>query len=408
MATVEIRKNKNGHVTSIRLRQYAGRDENGIEYERQSKTVKVPANLTQRTLKRFIEEERIKFEDECAEGLHIGKIRFREYAEYVLQLKAATGVKRSTLERYESMLKRINKAIGRFKLADITVMKLNKFYMSLSEDGQNEKTGEGLSPKTILEHHRLISTILGTAYNEGLIAFNPAERATTPRQEKHEPEFFTAEQLKTILKASDNEPIQWRSLTYFLALTGCRRGEALGLSWSDVDFEKGLVTIHKNLLHSDRSHKLYLDTPKTSNSIRIIKVPKTMLNLFEELQVYQSQQKEMFGDFWHETGLVWTRYRSNGERAKQRLFPGDPMHPDSLNAFYRKFGKRLKIKIHPHMFRHTLPSLLIPEGVPVAVISKQLGHSEPAFTASVYTHILQESTAEAEDTYAELLLGEDK
>lgn len=408
MATVEIRKNNSGKVTSIRLRQYAGRDERGNEYQRQSKTVKVPANLTQRALKRFIEEERLKFEDECAEGLHLGKIRFREYAEYVLQLKAASGIKRSTLERYASMLKRINLVLGRYKLTDITVMKLNKFYMSLSEDGQNEKTGEGLSPKTILEHHRLISTILGTAYNEGLIAFNPAERAITPRQERHEPEFFTAEQLRMILKASDQESIRWRSLTYFLSLTGCRRGEALGLSWQDIDFEKGLVTIRKNLLHSDRNHKLYLDTPKTSNSIRVIKVPEKMLNLFKELQTYQSKQKEQYGDFWHETGLVWTRYRSNGERAKQQLFPGDPMHPDSLNAYYRKLGQKLGFKIHPHMFRHTLPSLLIPEGVPVAVISKQLGHSEPSFTASVYTHILQESTAEAEDTYAEMLLGEDK
>lgn len=408
MATVEIRRNNKGEITSFRLRQYAGRDKNGIEYPKITKSVKMPKGLSSRAQKKFIENEKMKFEQERKEGILPSNERFSDYSEYVLKMKESNGVKKSTLDRYKSLLDRINDAFGGVKLTDITVARLNEFYLSLAEPGVNQKTGAGLAPKTILEYHRLISTILETAYKEGLVTFNAAERATPPRQRRKAPEFFTQDELSKILKASDDEPIQWKALTYFFSLTGCRRGEALGLTWNHIDFNTGLVTISGNLLYSEKEHRIYLSTPKTQSSVRVIKVPEVMLDIFRELYKYQQSQKTRYGDSWHDTGLVWTRYHNSGENAVVRMYPGDPMHPDSVNSYYAKFGAKIGIKIHPHMFRHTLPSILIPEGIPVPVISKQLGHSEPAFTASVYTHIIQQQVAKAEETYSSILLDPEK
>lgn len=405
MSAIEYRKNKRGEVTSIRLKRYAGRDDDGNELPKIVKTVKIPKGLGKREAKRFIKEEEEKFDHEADQGMTFANVRFSEYEEYFLHLKASQGLHRSTLARYKGMMERLNDAFGRKRLRDITVMDVNKFYMHLVEHDCNQKTGRELSPTTVHHYHELLSSILNMAYKEGIVAYNAAARATPPRRDKPHPEFFTEGQLHQILEAVDHAPIKWKSLIYFLALTGCRRGEALGLSWCNIDFDKGQVSVVKALSNDKEKHELGLDRTKTPSSVRVIKVPDMMLELFQELHEYQNTEREKFGDMWHETGLVWTRYRGSGGKSERKMYPGDPMHPDSLNDYLRKLSRKLGFKIHPHMFRHTLASILIPNGVPAVVISRQLGHSDPGFTEQEYTHVIQQNTAQAEETYADILLG---
>lgn len=84
-----------------------------------------------------------------------------------------------------------------------------------------------LSAKTILEYHRLISTILANAEKELLVPYNAAEKATPPSIKKKTPNYFQPEVVSEILTALEKEPLKWKLATILLISTGCRRGERL-------------------------------------------------------------------------------------------------------------------------------------------------------------------------------------
>ena len=112
------------------------------------------------------------------------RLKFEEHCNYVIDLKEPRGIKHSTIVRYKELAVRIYPAIGHIKLKDLRADHLNSFYTDLTKPGQNKRTGEGLSPKTILEHRRLISTVLDQAEREGLVPFNVAAKATLPKVSK--------------------------------------------------------------------------------------------------------------------------------------------------------------------------------------------------------------------------------
>lgn len=153
-----------------------------------------------------------------------------------------------------------------------------------------------LSNKTILEHHRLISTILGQADKELLIPFNPAEKATPPKVKRSSPDYYQPEEMDEILKALDNAPIKWKAITYLLIDTGCRRGEIMGLKWEKVNFETSVITIDCNLLYS-ANIGIYEDTTKTGE-VRAIKIAPQTLEVLKKWKAAYEQLKEDNGDRW--------------------------------------------------------------------------------------------------------------
>lgn len=136
-----------------------------------------------------------------------------------------------------------------------------------------------LSSKTILEHHRLISTILSQADKELLIPFNPAEKATPPKVKRSSPDYYQPEEMDEILNALENAPIKWKAITYLLIDTGCRRGEIMGLKWDKINFETSVITIDSNLLYS-ANIGIYEDTTKTGE-VRAIKIAPQTLEVCE-------------------------------------------------------------------------------------------------------------------------------
>ena len=135
-----------------------------------------------------------------------------------------------------------------------------------------EKNMEPLADKTILEHHRLISTILAQAEKEMLVPYNAAAKATPPRTTKKDPNYFQPETISAILEALESEPLKWRLITHLLIVTGCRRGEIMGLRWEKVDFDNNRVKIDRALI-SSKSKGVYEEITKTSY-IRYLTLPR--------------------------------------------------------------------------------------------------------------------------------------
>lgn len=457
MANIKRIDGKSG--PSFKITVTKGRDLSGKQL-RHYKTWVPDHPMTEKQMAKEAQRMAFEFEREIELGYQAdSRQTFAGYAEYVLDLKERTGTKYRTLDRYRELLQRINPAIGHLKLVDIRPQHLNAFYKNLGEVGISDRgdkarasvdiaammkerrtsraklaaeagisattvtamcqgktialatakaiagalgenierlftveKGSGqLAGKTILEHHRLIRTILAQAEREMLVPYNAAAKATPPKLKPREVDYFQPDDIARIRDALEKEPLKWQVITHLLLITGCRRGEVMGLRWSRVDFENRQVKIDTNLLYAPK-RGIYEDTTKTG-TVRFIKLPAETMDLLRQYRRWYLELRLKNGDRWHNTDFLFVK--DNGE----------PMIPDSITAWLRKFSMRHDLPhIHPHMFRHSMASILISSGKDIVSVSKRLGHAKVSTTTDIYSHIIQEADEQASECLADIML----
>lgn len=255
-----------------------------------------------------------------------------------------------------------------------------------------EKSIESLSVKTILEHHRLISTVLAQAEKEGLVPFNVAGRAILPKVEKKEVNYFQPEQVAAIRDALELEPIKWRTITHLLLITGARRGEVMGLKWDKVDFDSNRIHICNSVLYA-HDIGIYESTPKTATSTRYVTLPPETMQLLRQYRAWQREERFRLGEYYQDQGFLFAQDH------------GGPMNPDTVTDWLAKFSKRHGLPhINPHAFRHTMASMLYFNGVDSVSISKRLGHAQVSTTANIYAHVMAEADQRNADILSEIFL----
>lgn len=244
-----------------------------------------------------------------------------------------------------------------------------------------------LSDKTVLEHHRLISTILAQAEKEMLITYNPAAKATPPKPKKSKPDYYQPDEIDEILNALDSAPLKWKTITYLLIDTGCRRGEILGLKHENVNFDSGLIVIDHALL-STKSKGVYEGETKNGR-IRALHLAPQSLELLQKWKSEQQRMQEIQGDRWVDSGYIFTQ--DDGSR----------MHPDTITDWLNKFSREHDLPhIHPHAFRHTAASTMIANGVDLVTTANELGHANATTTAMIYAHQIAIAQARAANVRA--------
>lgn len=254
-----------------------------------------------------------------------------------------------------------------------------------------EQNMEPLADRTVLAYHRLISIILSQAEREMLTSYNAAAKATPPKTEKKAPNYFQPETISEILKALEAEPLKWQLITHLLLVTGCRRGEIMGLKWEKVDFENNRVKIDRALIVSP-SKGVYESTTKTSD-VRYLTLPAETMSLLRQYKREQLRLQLANGDRWISTGYVFTQ--DNGDR----------MNPDSVTKWLYDFSVRHNLPhINPHAFRHTVASVLLANGTDIVTVAAQLGHASASTTENFYAHIIEENKAKASECIADVLL----
>lgn len=318
MANTQERRDKSGKLISYSIRVHRGRGADGRQLKPFTATFEVQPTWTEKSARKKAEAFAATFEKECREGVTSdSRLKFEEYCNYVLEMKEQRGAKHSTIVRYRELAERVFPAIGHIKLKDLRADHLNTFYTELGKPGQNKRTGEGLSAKTILEHHRLISTVLDQAVKEGLVPFNVAAKATLPKVTKKEVNYFQPEQVAAIRDALETEPIKWKMLVHLFLITGSRRGELLGLKWDKVYFDNCRIHICNNVLYTpDRG--IYEDTPKTEKARRCIVLPLETMLLLRKYRAWQNAERLRLGGYYQDKGFVFAQ--DNGQ----------PMYPDSV------------------------------------------------------------------------------
>lgn len=253
-----------------------------------------------------------------------------------------------------------------------------------------------LSPGTIRDYHAIIYTVLEQAYKEMIIKYNPAKRVTLPKKKRvRESKALQPEQLKAVLAALEGEPLPFRALITFFISTGCRRGEALALTWDKVDFVRREVLINQSMIYLPETG-IQSGPTKTDNSRRVA-LPDETIDLLRKLWAEQAKGRLRLGDLWEDSNLVFPRWN------------GKPMNPGNVNLELTAFCDRHGLPhINPHLFRHSAASVLLSNGVDVLTVAGMLGHSDVSTTLDTYAHAIDEARHKTADCISETILHKNR
>lgn len=392
MANIQERRDKSGKLISYSIRVHRGRGADGKQLKPYTATFDVLPTWTEKSARKKAEAFAATFEKACREGTASdARITFEKYAKYVLDLRESRqSIKHGTLVFYRAAADRVYPFIGALKLKDVRAEHLNTMYSKLLE--KDAKTGKALSVTTVRGCHHFVSMIFTQAVKEGLIPLSPAARVELPKAQKKTADYFQPEQIAAIFSALESEPFKWRMLLHILMLTGCRRGEALGLTWQDIDLDACQLHIRQSVQYrADRG--VYIDTPKTASGDRWIAIPAETVALLRQYKKWQLEERLRLGEYYHDQGFLFTQEN------------GNVMHPDSVTKWCRAFSKRRGLPhIHPHSFRHSAASMLVFGGADLASIAHRLGHAQISTTMDIYSHAIHEADQKNAAILSEVVL----
>jgi integrase len=174
---------------------------------------------------------------------------------------------------------------------------------------------------------------------------------------------------------------------HLAAHTGMRRDELLGLRWCDLDLDSGRLSVRQALISI--AYDVQVFDMKTGTGRRTIDVDPRTVDVMKAWRIERAEEKGGIAPSGHE--LVFAKP------------DGSWIHPHSLSQLFDRKVTLLDVrKISLHDLRHTHATLLLKAGVPVKVVSERLGHSNVAFTMTVYQHVLPDMQAEAAEVFAQL------
>jgi integrase len=274
-------------------------------------------------------------------------------------------IKDSTAEGYETNLKAyVIPYVGHCKLTKLTADHVEHMMMALEAKGFSTNT------------QRLARTTLGMALQSavarGRLPNNVARLAEAPQvRASRAKKIMSSAQFDAVVKAIKNDRL--RALWWFLALTGCRKGEALGLLWSNVDLEAGVVTIESTLKRT--RHQLVRDTAKTTRSTRTLTLPPQLVRELKAHRLRQAEEKMAAEGYWTGDYVFTTEV-------------GTPIDVRNALRNWKKVLDRSGVgHFTIHNLRHSLATRMRELGVRLEDIADWLGHSNVSITKQFYADV---------------------
>lgn len=441
--------------TGYKITVSNGYDINGKQI-REHMTWSPTPGMTAKQAEKELNRQAVLFEEQVKTGAtHDGNTRLVDFTEIFMREYARPNLKDHSLYNYETRMQRVNLALGHIKLKDLRPGHIASFYANLGEEGirsavfstakadigkllkergmtmaalsaasgvsegtiRSAKSGKRISKKcadaivaalgtdyaklfntehdmtplkagTVQSYHRVLSAVLCRAVKWGYIQSNPASRVDLPSIAGRHAAYLDEPDARRLLDLLQHEPIKWRTIMTFDLLSGLRRGELAGLRWQDIDADRQLITIRQTLNYVPKKG-VYIDTPKTPTSQRSVWLSQSAFILLAEYKEWQDAQREKLGDAW--------------EGDDDRIFTGDlggPLFPDSISQWFHKFVLRTGLPpVTVHSLRHTYASLMISDGVPLVIVSHQMGHAQPSTTTNIYAHAIAAAEARSAKTF---------
>ncbi|MEW6523654.1 MAG: tyrosine-type recombinase/integrase [Bacillota bacterium] len=340
------------------VRVYLGRDAEG-KRKYHNKTIHGTKKDAQKYLNKvLLERDTTGFTEPSKELLSF-------YLERWLNTVAKPRVSARTFQSYKEIASAYLKEIGDTPISKLKPADIQAHYNSLLD--------RGLSPRTVRYAHAVLRSALSQGVKWNLLYRNPCDLVDLPKQQKRDITVLAPKQAQAFMEAVVYSP--WKAFFSLLLASGMRPGEALGLKWTDIDFERGRVHVQRALSRTKDGWRL--DEPKTARSRRVIPLP---LPVLQDLRDHKRQQAaaRLKNPNYQDHGLVF---------ANEDGTPADPW-----NIVKRHFKPLLKNAGLPDIrlydLRHTCATLLLVAGENPKIVSERLGHASVTMTLDTYSHVL--------------------
>lgn len=289
----------------------------------------------------------------------------------------------STLDNYATLARlHLVPALGRSRLAKLTPMDVQVLLRS--------KLEAGYSASTVRALRKLLVQAIGQAERWGLVSRNVAALTDGPKLPASDGRSLTPAEARRLLDAVRGDRLE--ACWVLLLSLGLRRGEALGLSWDDVDLDAGLLRVRRQL--KKEGSRVVLGEVKTAGSRRAVNLPAPVVTLLRVHRARQAEERLALGAAWTDSGLVFT------------TAIGTPIDPDNFRRRFAGIAETAGLgRWHVHELRHSAASIMLASGVPLEVVSKVLGHASIRITADVYGHVMDPQRQQAADAMGRVLFG---
>ena len=290
----------------------------------------------------------------------------------------------NTFRRYQQVTNQhICPVLGEHRLRELKPEHIQSLYIGMVKNG--------LGLRTIRHTHAIIHRALVHAVKLGLISRNPDDATTPPRPIRKEMQFLNENQVQQLLITAKIRNDHLYALYYLAIATGMRQGELLGLKWADLNWDKSALQVQRQLTKKKGGGREFA-LPKTRAGIRRIDLGNESLQVLKEHHQKQYQLIVATGIQWQDHDLI---------------FPtsiGTPMYGENLIKRFKQLLNEAGLPdIRFHDLRHTAASLMLNNGIPVIIVSRRLGHSQPSITMDVYGHLSPGKQQEAASLIDQLL-----
>ena len=269
--------------------------------------------------------------------------------------------------------------IGNVNLQKLTAQTIQKYYNTI-------QTTKSLSNNTLHKHHDLLNTALKLAVRQEIILKNPMLGVEPPKLEKINHNYYDADQLNVLFNLIEGNILE---LPIKLAgYLGLRREEICGLKWESVNMVDRVIIIQH--ARTVAGATMVEKGTKNDSSIRTLHIPDALVGLFNQYKERQILDRKFYNGDYIDSGyvIVWE--------------DGRPIDPKYISHHFKKFiDKHTLPKLKLHELRHTFTSVANSLGIPMYDIGKALGHSTPATTSKIYTHLFDKTHTSVFDKVAE-------
>ncbi len=308
--------------------------------------------------------------------------RVGEFLERWLRDYAAPNVRARTAETYASAIRNhLVPRLGRYRLTKLTPAAVR--------EAQAAMLAAGLSTSTVRDVIGILRHALRDAVEEGTVYRNVVDSVRRPRLQRDEVVPPDADAVAAILEEARATPFS--VLFSFMASTGVRRGEGIGLRWSDVDLERRTCSINQTFQRV-RGKGLQAQPPKSSRGRRLIALDEDTVELLRGHRAGQVEHRLGVGPAYADHGLVF---------ANTVGAPYDPTHVS--HAFARVARRAGHVGVRLHDLRHFHATTLLATNTHIRVVQERLGHATISVTLGTYSHVLPGLDATAAEAAAAAL-----
>ena len=341
-----------------------GRDENGkrIKQYRTFPTLAAARNGL-RDFHAGIERER----EQAQKLAPAQELDLSHWLEYWMDSIVRPNRAETTVYAYQKIIdNHIDPALGTVPLKRLTPKMVQEYYTETQR-------ANGLSSNTMRRHHDLLSSALRSAVRQDVIPASPMERVEPPRVRTTESYFYNNQELKLLYQKIEGNILE---LAVKLAGSlGMRREEICGLKWENVDLHRHLVLIRE--ARTAYGATIVQKETKNRSSVRTLYLPDEVYLLLEQEQAQQQQERCLRDLEYNPTDHVILDAK------------GMPYSPNALSLAFTRFVKKNDLpRLTFHGLRHTFATIASCQGASLFDIGKALGHSTPATTGRIYTHLV--------------------